>query len=565
MLLSQVFLTFKIRFPVENHRGLCCNQDPRGYLWFQKQMTANDTNRIQDSSFTLIQALCEAGTYPHPTGPIHLIETHISWVLLTGQYAYKIKKPVNFGFLDFSTLEKRQFFCHEEVRLNQRLAAYWYLGVVPITGSPDHPKMAGSGEAIEYAVKMRQFPSAQTLREPAERGQLKSDEIDQITRLIANFHKTVAKTDGQSPYGDGQEIKYWFVENFDGIRPLLEDTHQLQQLETIESWGGDEWANKSPLMQQRKQQGFVRECHGDLHLGNMTLIDGQAVLFDCIEFNPMLRWIDVMSEVAFLMNDLLRFGYEAYAYRFLNRYLQETGDYQGLGLLRYYLVYRALVRAKIALLRADQNRDADVYAQIRSEYGIFANLAERFTQTGQTVLAITHGFSGSGKSTLACQLAEQIGGLQIRSDIERKRLFGYAAQAPTGSGLGGGVYTQEASQQTYRHLCGLARMALEAGFPVIVDAAFLKQEQRGLFRQLAEDCQIPFFIIDVQASDKTLGRRIGQRQHDASEATVAVLQQQRLTAEPLQGEEQDDAITVSTEKGDALETLLTRLGKTSPH
>lgn len=510
----------------------------------------------------MIHALCDAGAYSHQTASIQLIETHISWVLLTGQYAYKIKKPVNFGFLDFSTLEKRQFYCHEELRLNQRLAANWYLDVVPITGEAGHPQMAGQGEAIEYAVKMRQFPSVQTLRESAGRAQLGVGEIDQITGIIADFHQVIAKTDGLSPFGGSQEIRYWFNENFDGIRHFLDDKVQLQQLETIQAWGDDEFNNKSLLMQQRQQQGFIRECHGDLHLGNMTLIDGKVILFDCIEFNPMLRWIDVMSEVAFLMVDLLRFGYADYAYRFLNRYLQETGDYQGLAVLRYYLVYRALVRAKIALLRANQNQDADVFVQIRSEYALFANLAGRFIQNNKAMLIITHGFSGSGKSTFAGQLAEKIGALQIRSDIERKRLFGYTAQANTGSGVDDGVYTQEASQQTYQHLAGLAKRVLDAGFSAIVDAAFLKTAQRDLFRQLASECQTPFLIIDFQASDETLCRRIGQRQQDVSEATVAVLQQQRQSAQALSEEERNISITVDTESGhvdNVLETLLGRL------
>ncbi|ASF45326.1 bifunctional aminoglycoside phosphotransferase/ATP-binding protein [Methylovulum psychrotolerans] len=517
---------------------------------------------VQDSGFALLKGLSKADAYNHPTESIRLIETHISWVLLTGQYAYKIKKPVNFGFLDFSALAQREFFCHEELRLNQRLAASWYLAVVPITGSPAAPKMAGTGDAIEYAVKMRQFPCAQTLRESAECGQLSTDEIDQIASLVADFHHTVARTDDQSPYGSSQDIRYWFTENFTGIRPFLKSSGQVQQLAALQVWGDAEWHSKAALMKQRQQQGWVRECHGDLHLGNMTLVDGKVIPFDCIEFNPLLSWIDVMSEVAFLMNDLLRFGYEVYAYRFLNRYLQATGDYPGLALLRYYWVYRALVRAKIALLQADQNPEAD--GQLCAEYGLFADLAERFTQPGKAGLIIMHGFSGSGKSTLASQVAENIGALQIRSDIERKRLLGYTAQADTGSGLGTGIYSQEASRQTYRHLAVLAKGVLEAGFSVIVDAAFLNREQREGFLQLAEDCQTPFIIIAVQAADDTLCQRIRQRQGDASEATVAVLRQQQQAAEPLGEAEQRHTIAVDTERGDALERVLTQLGKICP-
>ncbi len=313
-----------------------------------------------DTGSPLIKALSEASAYSHEVTAISMIETHISWVLLTGKYAYKIKKPVNFGFLDFSSLEKRRFFCHEELRLNRRLAPELYLDVVPITGNYDQPKMDGTGEAIEFAVRMIQFPSGCTLSERAESGQLGSDEMEQIVGILADFHETVARTDDSSPYGSSECIRHWFVENFDHIRPLLTDDKQKQQLDSIQTWGALEWNNKAGLMQLRKQQGHVRECHGDLHLSNMTLINGKVTLFDCIEFNPKLRWIDVISEVAFLVIDLLHFGYACYAYRLLNQYLHHTGDYQGMALLRYYLVYRALVCAKVSLLRqAQQDNDTN--------------------------------------------------------------------------------------------------------------------------------------------------------------------------------------------------------------
>ncbi len=506
-------------------------------------------NTAQDSSLTLINALFDINA-------CNVIETHISWVLLIGQHAYKIKKPVNFGFLDFSTLEKRRFCCDEELRLNKRLATELYLEVIPITGTPDHPQLGGAGNPIEYAVKMIRFPVGQLLSDCAKRGQLSANQIDQLADIVAGFHESIDRTGENSPYGDSANIKHWFDENFDHIRPLLVNDSQKQQLQNIQHWGDSEWNNLTDVMQQRKRQGYVRECHGDLHLGNMTLINGKVTLFDCIEFNPLLRWIDVISEAAFLFIDLLHFGYERHAYRFLNRYLQHTGDYQGLALLRYYLVYRALVRAKVALLRMAQQPGNDaVVEQARCEYAIFADLAERFTQHRQTVLIITHGYSGSGKSTFAAQLAEQLGAFQIRSDIERKRLFGYDANAQTGSSIDDGLYTQQASVKTYRHLKELAQTVLDVGFPVIIDAVFLKTGQRDLFRQLAEDCGVPFHIIDFQASDQELCRRIQQRQDDASEATVAVLHQQLQSAQSLSQQEQSCVITIDTEKDNALEIL----------
>jgi aminoglycoside phosphotransferase family enzyme/predicted kinase len=524
----------------------------------------------QDSSSRLIRNLCEKGKYPHKISSINLIETHISWVLLTGKFVYKIKKPVNFGFLDFSSLEKRHYFCQEELRLNRRFAEDLYLAVVPITGTPDSPEMGGDGQAIEYAVKMRQFPSGFILTELAKTGKLNEDNIDQIATIIAEFHAKIARADEDSPYGDGENIKKWFDENFDHINPRLADDRQLAQIRAIQNWGLKTWRNLTGVMRQRKLHGYVRECHGDLHLGNMTLFRGKIVLFDCIEFNPMLRWIDVISEVAFLLVDLSHAGCDTLGYRFLNRYLNATGDYSGLRLLRYYLVYRALVRAKVALLRLDQQQ-AQAGGVAKSgheyhEYSEYVNLAEHFTKLSPPLLILTHGYSGSCKSTIASQLAAKMGAIQLRSDIERKRLYGYTAIEPTGSGLDNGLYSAEAGRKTYRKLAELARDVIAGGFPAIVDAAFLKSEQRGLFKELASECAARFVIIDFQASREVLRQRVlfrQQQKKDPSEATVDVLNLQLETAEALSDEEADIVISINTESDDALETLLAILADIS--
>lgn len=512
-----------------------------------------------DNSLRLIQGLSKARAYPHEITSFKIVETHISWVLLTGRFAYKIKKPVNFGFLDFSTLEKRRFFCSEELRLNRRLTANLYLDVVPITGDPDHPKIGGDGIAIEYAVKMVQFPENLTLAELAETGKLGNKEIDQIADLVAGFHESIESADEFSAYGNGETNRKWFEENFDHIRPRLVDQLQLKQLQTLHDWGLQEWRKLIALMQQRKQQGRVRECHGDVHLGNMTVIDRKVVLFDCIEFNPMLRWIDVISEVAFLMIDLSHSGYKKLSTRFLNRYLQHTGDYPGLALLRYYLVYRALVRAKVSLLRFEQQNDKDARNLLSPEYSDYMLLADSLTAYETPLLMITHGFSGSGKSAHSSRLAEHIGAIHILSDTERKRLFGFRATESTCSGIDSGLYTTEASQKTYLKLAELASEVISAGLPVIIDAAFLKAQQRNLFRKLADSKGARFIIIDFQASGEILQKRILQRRQqntDPSEATIAVLKRQQQSAQALTDSERSNVISVNTENSDSQKTLL---------
>lgn len=511
-------------------------------------------------SNTLINALLNPTAYSHPVSTVSVLETHISWVLLTGEYAYKIKKPVNFGFLDFSTLAQRRFFCTEEVRLNQRLAASLYLEVVPITGTPAHAAINGVGEVIEYAVKMRQFPAHCTLSERAERQLLSADEITQIADLIAHFHQQIDQTDAASHYGDSADIQHWFAENFTAMNPLLPHAAQ-QQLHRLQVWGESAGQALAAVMQTRKNQGFVRECHGDLHLSNMTLIDAKVTLFDCIEFNPKLRWVDVLSEVAFLFVDLVHSGYEGFAYRLLNRYMQHTGDYGGLVLLPYYLVYRALVCAKIALLRHAQ-QDALLGRDTSCPtYQSFVDLAERFSLAKPRVLLITHGYSGSGKSSVAQFVAENTGAVLLRSDVERKRLLGIAKNASSGSGLAQDAYSETANSTLYGYLATHTLVLLAAGFSVMVDAAFLKPEQRLQFKKIADDCGVTLLIIAVQATLPTLQQRLQQRLNDASEATLEVLQHQLQTAQGLSLEEQQMAIKVDTETENYLETTLLAISK----
>ena len=495
----------------------------------------------------LLNGLLNAQAYNHEVDAIQVIETHISWVLLTGRYAYKIKKPVYFGFLDFSSLEKRRLCCQEELRLNQRLAKTIYLSVVPITGNSTCPKIGGTDHIIEYAVKMRQFPSGQLLSEIAALGQLGQNEIDQLADIVADFHQNIPKANDASPYGHAEAIKHWFDENFTHIFPYIKDERIQQQLHAVSDWSQQEWLKRADYIALRKQQGFVRECHGDLHLSNITLLNGQPCPFDCIEFNPMLRWIDVISEVAFLWMDLCHLDYTKLAFRFLNRYLQQTGDYQGLALLPYYVVYRALVRAKVAVLRMQQYQ-SETYTTEFNHFTQFICLAEQSIAVKHPMILLTHGFSGSGKSYFSSQLAEIMGAIHLRSDVERKRLFGYSKQANTHSSLHNGIYSEAAHLKTYHHLAELVASIVTAGFSVIVDATFLKCWQRDLFKQLAAQYQIKYFILDFSVATNILQQRILQRQHDASEATLEVLEHQQSSAEALTAQEQNVTVSIHTDQ-----------------
>jgi len=510
-------------------------------------------NPTVEQTQEMISALQRPEAYAHPVTDITLFETHISWVLLTGEYAYKIKKPVNFGFLDFSTLEKRHFYCQEEVRLNGRFAPQLYLAVVPIGGTPDAPQMDGAGTALEYAVKMRQFDPQKTFDVLLTQNALSQATIEQTAIMLAGFHQQIAVAEAKSPFGSPASIEQPVQENFAQLKQALVGVKNVQEIretyESLRQWSRAQHNKLLTAFQQRKQQGFIRECHGDLHLRNIMLWDNQVIPFDGIEFNANLRWIDVMSELAFLLMDLDDHGQASLAQALLNRYLSLTGDYAGLATLRYYQAYRAMVRAKVASLRLGQlsgaNAEADCLAEIRN----YIQLAVTYTQPPPAQLIITHGLSGSGKSVLAKQLALNAGLIHLRSDVERKRLFELGETARSDSALNAGIYQAEATTDTYQRLLDLAESCIHSGFPVIVDATFLQREQREHFRSLAQRLDCDFHLLDCLAEPTLLKQRIQQREQqgsDASEATLAVLQQQLNTQQPLDKDELPDTLQVDT-------------------
>ncbi|HID83075.1 MAG TPA: hypothetical protein EYH06_05565 [Chromatiales bacterium] len=483
---------------------------------------------------TLVKSLQQLKAWPHHVNQIEIVETHISTVILTGEYAYKIKKPVDFGFLNFTRLADRKHFCEEEIRLNSRLAPSIYFDTVAITGSAEKPEIDGEGEAIEYAVKMRQFDQTGLLDKLLAEGKVNETMIDMLADQIADFHENIPAASAESPLGQPEKIHFPMQQNFDQLRPLIQNPDQQAQLERLEKWTNKQFKQLERTLTERKEKGFIRECHGDMHLGNITQIDHDIAIFDGIEFNDDFRWIDVMSELAFITMDLTDRGASHFAQRLLNHYLEITGDYAGLKLLRFYQVYRAMVRAKVASLRLSQpGLSDDERQQILRQYQSYADLAEQFTRTEKPALYLMYGLSGSGKSTVSGRLLESLGAIRIRSDKERKRLFG--ENKGNKDELNAGIYNPEATEKTYQHLLSLAETIIAAGFPVIVDATFLQRAQRQPFQNLAEQLGVPFQILNLTASLESLVQRVIKRNKQAgniSDATENVIMQQQTLAEP---------------------------------
>jgi hypothetical protein len=492
----------------------------------------------------LVDALQRPETFDEPVDDIQYIQTHISHVVLAGRYAYKIKKPLNLGFLDFSTLAQRRHCCEEELRLNRRLAPDLYLEVVQITGSLDTPRLGGDGPVLEYAVKMRRFPQSEMLSEKLPDRQT----LHRLAAQVAAFHLAIPAADPATPYGTPERVLYPMLENFAQIREIGLPDLELSRLDPLQTWTRDQAQRLDDLLWQRKRQGRIRECHGDMHLGNITSYQDRLQVFDGIEFNPNLSWIDTLNDVGFLLMDLQHRGLDGEAADFLNLYLERTGDYPGLPLLHFYLTYRAMVRAKVAAIRLNQAGLSDEQRQdLLAEYLGYIELAEGLTQATQPLLMITHGLSGSGKSLFSGWLLERLPAVRLRSDVERKRLFTSNAGP---QGLEQGIYSHQASQVTYAHLREIAAILLRAGFSVIVDATFLKQAQRGPFQQLAEQLGTPYLILDCRAPESLLRKRIGQRLEqgaDPSEADLSVLELQLQNQEALSDEELNHRIDLDTQ------------------
>ncbi|MEK7737922.1 MAG: AAA family ATPase, partial [Pseudomonadota bacterium] len=413
-------------------------------------------------------------------------------------------------------------------------------------------------EAIEYAVKMQRFEQSALLDRMLGSGELTPQHLDALAASVAAFHsgigRSVAGGAADAGYGTSASIEAPMLQNFEQIRPLLDNDEERAALARLEEWSRAAHAELSPLMEERRRAGYVRECHGDLHLGNITWIDGEIQVFDCIEFNPALRWIDVASEIAFTVMDLAARGKPAWGARFLNATLEITGDYAVLRLFKYYLVYRAMVRAKVARIRAAQIgaelREAGLHRTVLADYAEHIKLATSYTLPRQAALIITRGVSGSGKTTATQPLVEQLGAVRLRSDVERKRLHGLPREARSHAALNAELYAPSASLATYAELRRLAALALAAGYPAIVDATFLRRAWRDDFRALAAELRVPFLILECRADAAELRRRVAQRERqgqDASEATLAVLERQLREDEALVAEEAACALIIETQ------------------
>ena len=503
----------------------------------------------------MIESLLCAAAYSHPVHRIECLETHISWVILTGDFAYKVKKPVDLGFLDFRTLEQRRYFCDEELRLNRRWAPQLYLDVVPIVRVGHGVKVGGEGEPIEYAVRMRQFDQAMRLDHLVDRERLTANDVVAVAEEIAQRHCMARRVSPGTHLLATTERLIW--DNFRELRDEVPDA----LLRKLEAWMERALSRYESLISERIDNGWIRECHGDLHLANIVKLPDGIRAFDCIEFSRELREIDVVADYAFLTMDFIARGAVGYAYVFVNRYLEKTGDYDGARLLPLYLLYRAMVRAKVAVIGAEQHQMRTDRAEDRHTLRRYCALARALVSDRRPTLVLMTGLSGSGKTWLSTRLVPALPALRLRSDIERKRLFELDEDAASGSGIASGIYDLEASAVVYERLADTAKDLLCAGMNVILDATFLDASHRRIARRVAEACGVPCVVVRTTAAQKTLVERLQQRtvRGDASEADREVLRFQLDNYQPLDEKELANTLTVDTEAGPDVATIATQI------
>ncbi len=510
-----------------------------------------------------LAGLLDPAAYPHPSGSIELIQTPISWVFLTGEFAYKIKRPVHLPFADFRELDRRAELCREEVRLNRRFAPELYLDVCPVVADAGRARMSGGGETIEYAVRMRQFRADEELDRLLAAG-IGAEPLREFAAALARIHATLPIAGTEEAWGNPAAIRDVVIANLAQCREAGAGLGTDDSLRELRRELEARLTGAAALMTARKAAGRVRECHGDLHTRNVVRWESRLLPFDCLEFEPAFRWIDVADEIAFLFMDLGAEGCPHHAHAFLDGYLAASGDFEACRLLDLYAAHRALVRAKVTALGIADAASEAARDRLRQRHLRYVAGARQALERPPPALVLMSGFSGSGKTWLARRLAPRLGAIHIRSDVERKRLAGLPELGRSGLGIAQGLYSEEQSARLYEHLAECATHVLAGGHSVIVDASFLRRRDRERLRAVAAMSAVPALIVRCEAPPEILRARIAERLRgnaDASEAGPDVLEWQRTHAEPPGADEDAAVIVADTSRADVVEDMLARLAR----
>ena len=496
----------------------------------------------------LVKSLLKPQAYPEAAGKIELVQTQMSFVFLTKEFVYKVKKAVDLGYLDYTTLEKRQFFCQKEIELNRRLCPDAYLGVVPITRDKGAIRIGGRGETIEYAVRMRRLPQKAMMNVLLADDGVSAEMITGVAQKLAAFHKEAETNAEISAFGQIKAITRNTDENFSQTEKYIGRTIAEDSYRRIKNYTNSFVGENAPLFNKRIKEGRIRDCHGDLHAAHICFTD-DICIYDCIEFNDRFRYCDVASEMAFLAMDLDHYGRADLSSSLVKAYVDESGDKELLELLGFYKGYRAYVRGKVESFKLDDpyisKGEKEKTLEIAASY---FDLARAYTRA-KPVLFITVGLVGTGKSTLAKALAGRLGLAVISSDITRKQLAGVPLTEHRFEDLDGGIYSAELSRKTYDKLFAGAGDILSDGGSVILDASFIRAEERLKAKQLAEETGADFFIIECRLDEENIKKRLARRlkQGSVSDGRWEIYRPQKKAFDPVKASPQKHAI-VDTSK-----------------
>lgn len=456
----------------------------------------------------------KSDAYPVRTTTVELVQTHVSWIFLTDTHAFKVKKPVNFGFLDFSTIDKRLFYCNEEVRLNRRLCPDIYEGVIALHETGDGATFTGNGPVIDHAVMMKRLPADRMLDKLVESGEATVEDMNNLANVISRFHAGAATSQHISEFGSLKQIMYNWTENLQQMLPFEANTLPPDERNTIQSWVIDFTDSNRELFSRRTKEGHIRECDGDLHLENICLLDGKVYIFDCIEFNERFRFCDTAADIAFLLMDLDFHNRGDLSAAVFTTYRETSEDREIEKLINFYKVYRAVIRGKVESFCLNDN-GIDIEAKIMAlKRAIrYFRLARGYCERTRLhpTLFITCGTMGCGKSTLAEQLAFELGISVHNSDFVRKLLTGHSSQTAVNQPYGQGLYDRTMTERTYAELKQLAGYELAVGRSVIIDASFKKAADRNEFAALATLHNADFIILMVTCDEDEQKNRLSRR------------------------------------------------------
>jgi aminoglycoside phosphotransferase family enzyme/predicted kinase len=464
---------------------------------------------------TTLKSLFKPDAYTEPVTSIELVQTHVSYIFLTDRHAYKIKKAVDFGFLNFSTIDRRRFYCNEEVRLNRRLCPDLYEGVVELRETDTGAAFHGNGTILDYAVKMKRLPADRMLDKLVDAGTVTPAVMRKISRIIAEFHRTAPTSPAVAEYGRLERIMFNWQENFEQTMPFEKLTLPVHEREFIRSWVTVFAAEHENIFQKRVDGGFIRECDGDIHLENICLDEDTIQVFDCIEFNERFRCCDTAADIAFLLMDLDYHGRHDLSGDVIDEYISRTGDQGSLDLIDFYKIYRAFVRGKVeSFCLNDSGINPDDQTLARERAVRYFRLVRGYIERRRLKpsLFITCGLMGSGKSTLAAQLAFEVGIASFNSDETRKKIAGLQPDTAIREAFGEGLYDSKSTEATYSELLRQAENQLQKGSSVVIDASFMDKAQRSVFAMLAQRWTVPFIILHVVCSETENKRRLQERQ-----------------------------------------------------